>query len=284
MFPYPWANQMWTLVSFLPPLFSYPTVSPRSVLRLASLPSGIQVSEIGLIIQILDNSSNIVAEIDAPLGPATTNGSSIESSISKAPLSIKDANGFGEILSEALAESSATLTTKGFATVVINSSGSKSTIGPVPFAHSFAFPGTLSGPADWWLGLSGFSDSQPQIGQISVTGSDSSGIYITSNAVMTNTGSLTVSFGTVSMEVKYGSERIGTIEFPNFSIAPGQNTLPTTFYFSPTDPAVGTDVLSTLIAGQSVPVQILGTSNSTAIPALQHAMSLVSLSATLPAL
>jgi hypothetical protein len=101
---------------------------------------------------------------------------------------------------------------------------------------------------------------------------------------MTNPGSLTVSFGAVSLEVTYGSEQIGTIEFPNFSIAPGQNTLPTTFYFSPTDPAVGTDVLSALIAGRSVPVQIVGTSNSTAIPALQNAMSLVSLSATLPAL
>ncbi|KAI8637942.1 hypothetical protein BD408DRAFT_457039 [Parasitella parasitica] len=151
-------------------------------------------------------------------------------------------------------------------------------LGPIVLSGiNFTVPTTLNG-------LQFLNSSATVINSLDVTGGTEAGLALAINVTMDNPSDFGISTGDVSFNMGASGTTLGLVTLNNLTLNRGQNTVAAAASFDPKSSDVGQNLLSTFVMGSNNAVDISGYGNSTNIASLAEALSVVSLSSTLPGL
>ncbi|KAI9474137.1 MAG: hypothetical protein EXX96DRAFT_328681 [Benjaminiella poitrasii] len=166
-------------------------------------------------------------------------------------------------------------------TFMISGSASTKTITPIgPIVLTginFTVPSSLKG-------LQFLNSSATVINSLDVTGGTTAGLTLGINVTMTNPSDFGINTGDVSFNMGASDVTLGLVTLNNLTLNRGENTVGAVASFDPKSSDVGQNLLSTFVMGADNAVDISGYANSTGISSLAGALSVVSLSSTLPGL
>ncbi|KAI7907912.1 uncharacterized protein BX663DRAFT_492385 [Cokeromyces recurvatus] len=151
-------------------------------------------------------------------------------------------------------------------------------IGPIVLTGiNFVVPTSLKG-------LQFLNSSATVINSLDVTGGTTTGLNLGINVTMANPSDFGINTGDVSFNMGASDVTLGLVTLNNLTLNRGENTVAAIASFDPKSSDVGQNLLSTFIMGADNAVDITGHPNSTSITSLAQALSVVSLSSTLPGL
>ncbi|CAG8512217.1 15440_t:CDS:2 [Dentiscutata erythropus] len=247
-----------------------------------SIPFGFKlfVKQISQDIELFDGQTKL-ATLSIPFTTASGDSESGNLTSSFAPTQFKvvpgSENDFDDFAKRLTVEENVTLTMKGIANVISNTSIGNVTIDGIKFEVQT----TLQG-------IQGLTSSPTVINSLKVTGGSAEHINIELLVSLSNPSNVKIGLNSdVIFDLICNDTIIGSVIIPNLVLERGQNNLTVLAQFSPNgDEArqVGQNLLNNFLAGKPNNVSIKGNSNSTTIEPLRQAFETIELTTVMPGL
>ncbi|KAI8362386.1 hypothetical protein B0O80DRAFT_421911 [Mortierella sp. GBAus27b] len=195
-------------------------------------------------------------------------------SLPPSPLTIKDdaKEEFNQFVADLTVNQEQTFTVQGLANAISTTPVGTVKLTGIPFNSSVTMKGI------------NFNAINAAVTNVIVNGGSADYITMDQQVDLPNPSALSVTGGSVLLTVydKRTDQYLGELSMASLKMVPGSNPTATKFLFHPKNETLRDQFLSEYLTGAVFPLKVVGSKDSTSLPELQTAMSLVTISSTAP--